>query len=281
MRLATFKSGQGLPDVLLSAFPGDTGGLLANINRWRGQLGLDPIDDAQLAQATETATFEGVIVTTVDLTGSGGQEMLGAVVVPGDGQTWFVKATGEPAAIAQLKPTFGAFARSFRLHREAAGKDGGAPGANATQSAAKGDGGVQARLSAWKPPSNWVINPSPPQFVTAAFDATNADGGAKITATMLVNDGGGVMSNINRWRDQMGLPPVERLDQQSTIDVGAGSIVVDLSAADNTRRMLAAIVSGQNQTWFFKVTGTPKGVESEMANYKLLVRGVGLGAGTP
>ena len=29
-----------MPEVALSAFPGDAGGLLPNINRWRKQIGL-------------------------------------------------------------------------------------------------------------------------------------------------------------------------------------------------------------------------------------------------
>src|ERR1043165_3704139 len=115
MRLATFRPGEGMPEVTLSAFPGDVGGLLANINRWRGQLGLAPIDEAQLARSTQTATIEGVSVTTVDLTGANGHEMLGAVIVPGDGKTWFLKAAGDPGPIAKLRPAFEQFARSFRF----------------------------------------------------------------------------------------------------------------------------------------------------------------------
>jgi hypothetical protein len=33
----------GKAEVTVSAFPGDTGGLLANLNRWRGQIGLEPV----------------------------------------------------------------------------------------------------------------------------------------------------------------------------------------------------------------------------------------------
>src|SRR5262245_43467033 len=34
-RVATFNPGEGLPEVAINVFPGDTGGLLANVNRWR------------------------------------------------------------------------------------------------------------------------------------------------------------------------------------------------------------------------------------------------------
>lgn len=268
MRLATFRTGQGTPEVTLSAFPGDTGGLLANINRWRGQIGLGPTDETQLAKSVETATVEGVSITLVDIPGAAGQELLGAVVVPGDGQTWFVKAVGEPAAIAGLKATFAAFARSFRLQAQAP-----AP--------ATGSGDVQARLSAWKPPSHWQADPKASTIVAAAYDATNSAGAAKITATMLLNDGGGVLANINRWRDQVGLPPVEKIEQQPVKDLGRGDVMVDLATTDNARRMIVSIVSSQNQTWFFKITGSPAAVEAERGAYEKLVRNVGRGEDTP
>src|SRR5580692_7387637 len=41
-------------DMSITAFPGDVGGDLANVNRWRGQVGLAPIDDAALAQTVQT-----------------------------------------------------------------------------------------------------------------------------------------------------------------------------------------------------------------------------------
>lgn len=284
MRLATFRPGTGLPEVTLAAFPGDTGGLLANINRWRGQLGLEPINEPQLSQTTQTTTIEGVVVTMVELTGSAGQQMLGAIVVPGDGKTWFVKTTGEPAAIASIKPAFVEFARSFRLKSGAAAAGAstmGSPGATGVVLPVAGAGEVQDRLSAWKPPANWSADPEASPIVAAAYNAANADGGAKITATMLLNDGGGVLSNVNRWRDQLGLPPVESLGKENIVDLGHGNMMVDISSADGARRMVSAIVAAQNQTWFFKMTGAPKSVDAERASYERLVRMVGLGESPP
>jgi hypothetical protein len=57
--------------------------------------------------------------------------------------------------------------------------------------------------------------------------------------------------------------------------------MVDISAADGARRTIAAIVSSQSQTWFFKMMGTPKGVEAERVEYERLVKEVGLGRGKP
>ena len=41
-------------DISVTSFPGESGGLLANINRWRGQLGLDALDAEQLESTDRT-----------------------------------------------------------------------------------------------------------------------------------------------------------------------------------------------------------------------------------
>ena len=279
MRLATFKPASGQPEISITAFPGDSGGLLANINRWRGQLGLEPLDQSQLAAAVETSTEGSVKVTLTDVTGSKGQEMLGAVIDPGDGKTWFVKATGEPSVIASLKPDFNAFARSFRP--AAATPDGGTPTAAVLPTPPPPTGDVHARLVAFQPPQHWKRDPAASAMVAAAYDAATPDGPARITATMLTSSGGGVLANINRWRDQLGLPPVQSLDQQPCTDLGHGDLIVDLTAQDGSRRMLAAIVTASPDTWFFKMTGPPKAIDAEHAAYEKLVRTVGLGERAP
>ena len=52
MRRGSFEVGEGtgpLADLAITVFPGDVGGDLANVNRWRGQLDLPPIAEADLA----------------------------------------------------------------------------------------------------------------------------------------------------------------------------------------------------------------------------------------
>ena len=51
MRLGSFKvdgPNAASADVSVIAFPGEAGGLISNINRWRGQLQLPPLDEDQL-----------------------------------------------------------------------------------------------------------------------------------------------------------------------------------------------------------------------------------------
>jgi hypothetical protein len=292
MRIATFRAGasEGV-EVTLSAFPGDAGGLLANINRWRGQLGMEPTTEADLAGAMRVSTDHGVDVRTLRLVGAKGQDMLGAVVRPGDGKTWFVKATGQPEAITQVSDSFAAFAGSLRLDAQAVAAPAPALGGTPTPPGSMNaplpmstvppaqQSSIGPRLPGFAPPGSWKAESNASGIVAAAFNATNADGGARITATSLFNDGGGPLANINRWREQLSLPSVGSLEEQPKTDLSKGAVLVDLRDATGARRMMAAIVPDGTggQTWFFKLTGSVKGVEAERAAFERFVRSVGLG----
>src|ERR1039458_2271134 len=52
--------------VAVSAFPGDVGGTLANVNRWRVQIGLPPIEDSALGSVTQSLAVAGGNATLVD-----------------------------------------------------------------------------------------------------------------------------------------------------------------------------------------------------------------------
>ena len=95
-------------DISVTSFQGESGGLLANINRWRGQLGLDAVDAEQLESIIERRTLAGRDFVIVDLVNDRApadkkQRVIGAIV-PAPGETWFFKMTGDDALTASQKP---------------------------------------------------------------------------------------------------------------------------------------------------------------------------------
>ena len=103
-------------DLSITAFPGNVGGDLANINRWRGQIQLPPIAAAELAAATSTVESQGLKLTVVYFTGGPAatlQRVLGAIVPVGD-STWFFKLTGPAALVAREQPAFAAYLKTIR-----------------------------------------------------------------------------------------------------------------------------------------------------------------------
>jgi len=104
-------------EVTVSSFPGDVGGLLANINRWRGQVGLGPITDQDLAKTvTPLDTPEGP-ASVVDVTGPGAEgdeTRLVGVIHPYAGKTWFYKMMGDAGVAGAEKEAFLEFVKSVR-----------------------------------------------------------------------------------------------------------------------------------------------------------------------
>ena len=283
MRVATYMTAAKV-EVVVSAFAGDAGGVLANVNRWRGQMGVAPATDAELAGMLATSLEGATRVATLEVVGADGRVMLGAIVSPGDGQTWFVKATVAGAGAAALRPEFDAFAKSFRRGGQTA-EPIAPPALDTSMSAGTvarhDDGEIAARLGKWSAPAHWATDAGGGGIAAASYQATNADGGARVTVTSLKGDGGGALSNINRWRVQLGLAAWESMPAQpfagAPTDLGNGAVMVDLVNAAGGDRMIAAVVPAGASTWFFKARGTPAGVEPERAAFERMVRVVGLG----
>jgi hypothetical protein len=118
MRKGSFavKGDGGEADLSITAFPGSTGGLLANLNRWRSQLGLAPLADADLATNVEHLDAGELHLDVVDFAGNAGGKptrTLGAVV-PHGSDTWFFKLMGPDGLVAHEKPAFLEFLRTIK-----------------------------------------------------------------------------------------------------------------------------------------------------------------------
>jgi hypothetical protein len=69
MRYATFRVGPEALELIVSWLPPRGGDVLANVNRWRGQIHLPDITAAELPTMTKTMDVNGVRATLVDMTG--------------------------------------------------------------------------------------------------------------------------------------------------------------------------------------------------------------------
>ncbi len=115
MRLATYEipDADGPVEVAITRFPGDVGGMLANINRWRGQIGLGPITEADIPAMLTTFENPGFHGATMLLEGPGQHMLAASIHEPGADRTWFVRVTATPEVAGRIREQFDAFARSF------------------------------------------------------------------------------------------------------------------------------------------------------------------------
>ncbi|MBX3364298.1 MAG: hypothetical protein KF866_05975 [Phycisphaeraceae bacterium] len=116
-RLATFliDDPDGELEVAVTRFPGDVGGMLANINRWRGQIGLGEVSDDDLPQLLEPFTTNGFEGRLVHLQGPSQHILAASIFETAQQRTWFVRVTTSPQAAERIKDDVFAFARSFSL----------------------------------------------------------------------------------------------------------------------------------------------------------------------
>lgn len=108
MRYATLKPrGAGRIDVSVVVLPGSAGGELANVNRWRGQLGLGAADELALAAARETIRTGAGPLSLYDFSSEGEKRsrmVVGLAVF--DGNAWFVKMVGDAGPVGVARTDF-------------------------------------------------------------------------------------------------------------------------------------------------------------------------------
>jgi hypothetical protein len=92
-----YSGDNGSANITVTVFPGDVGGLLANVNRWRGQAGLPAITAGEIPQVTTERIISNHRGTYVRLPGET-QSILGGLL-PFHGKTWFFKMSGDTAAV--------------------------------------------------------------------------------------------------------------------------------------------------------------------------------------
>jgi hypothetical protein len=116
MRKATFilpgDDAGAQAELAVTAFPGDVGGNLANVNRQ--QLGLAPLAAEELDSVVIHIHVGDLHIDVAELLGPAAaesqprQRVLGAIV-PFNGATWFFKLSGPDALVAAKKNEFIAF----------------------------------------------------------------------------------------------------------------------------------------------------------------------------
>jgi hypothetical protein len=118
--VASFEvtSGKDTALITVSRLPGKAGGLKANIDRWRGKVGLK--DDQPANQDPHWLVIDEVKTPYVDFEGPGDQKgsgptrLLGVVAERGP-VTWFFKMQGPPGLVKDQKTAFEAFVTSVKF----------------------------------------------------------------------------------------------------------------------------------------------------------------------
>lgn len=98
-------------DIAVTVFPGDVGGMTANLNRWRGQIGLAPATDVP----TSSLDIAGETATLVDFANDATGKRMVVVTIPHAGNSWFFKMTGDTPLVEAQKEAFLQFVKSVKF----------------------------------------------------------------------------------------------------------------------------------------------------------------------
>lgn len=118
MREITYLIGEGDAECYVTLLGGSGGGMLANINRWCGQMGQAPLTEADLAKLARIEML-GAQATIVELERGAGSStsaelLFGAVCLLPE-RSVFVKMTGPRALLERERAAFAAFCESARV----------------------------------------------------------------------------------------------------------------------------------------------------------------------
>ncbi len=242
MRYATLAIAPGL-ELSVVKLDGVAGGTLANVNRWRNQLGLAPIMDADLKATCKETTVSGRAALLVDFTGH---------AKPGGSPPMMGGPHGAPEAATSAKPE----ASPVQMPPIDAPK----PSAGITYS---------------RPPEWQELRAAPPRL------AVFAAGDAELVITAFPGDVGGELANVNRWRGQVGLEPTDEAGvAASRKSIKAGDLDAHCFFLDGAERaMAAAIVKNGDTSWFLKLTGPIATVTKERPNFEAFIASVRFDAG--
>ncbi|HZR06759.1 MAG TPA: hypothetical protein VFA61_13110 [Candidatus Udaeobacter sp.] len=276
MRRASFlvKGDQGaVADISFVSLGAAAGNVLDNVNRWLEQLGQPPISEQKLGEVAQRLRTPLGDVVIVDLAGlpkdadpTKDGRIIAAMVTTGDA-TLFFKMRGNADLTEAQK---GDFIKWVAAVCEAQTES------KPPQMAAMPPQDGAAPQIKWKMPGSWTeMRASSMRY--ASFIAS-ADNGDKIDISVVTfpGEGGSDADNINRWRGQIGLPPIDasaatsQIAPLKTADITFAT--TDIAGAKT--RTVAAWTRRDGRVWFFKATGPNAAVEKEKPNFVKFIESV-------
>jgi len=275
MRQASFtvKGDNGaVADISFVSLGSAAGNVLENVNRWLGQLGQPPITEEKLgemAQRLHTSLGDVIIVDLAGLPNNADPARDGRIVaamVTTGNSTLFFKMRGNAELAEAQKGDFIKWVAAVCNAQNQNEPPKMAAGPPADSSA--------PRIH-WTAPEGWTEVP-PSSMRYASYSAPAEEGKIDISIVTFPGEGGSDADNINRWRGQIGLAPVD--------PSAVTSQVAPLKTADTTfsitdiagpeTRTIAAWTHRDGRVWFFKATGPSAAVEKEKPNFVKFVESV-------
>jgi hypothetical protein len=256
--------------VTVSKLAGDGGGLAANLNRWRGQVGLKPLTDKDISGQPLKITDSEEVMQLFNLTAANSApdaEGILAGILPLRTESWYFKFSGPVAVLQKNEGQFAEFLRSVRI-----------PGSRKSQPAAAPSA---AKKINYTTPAGWTPSEGSSMRMVSYSIAGPDGSSADVSVVPIPGESGSVLDNVNRWRAQLQLGPLTSADDPAlgnraespagerftTHMISAEPILNGKKAAMST-----SILKRPGMTWFFKITGEAELVAANLEKFETFVR---------
>ncbi len=277
MRAANWQvAGDKRAECYLTLLAGDAGGLAANVNRWRTQMGLGPQTREELERAERIellggaavfvdfeGSFSGMAPTGANTSAQADFRLVGALRIDPQGSA-FLKMTGPSDVIAEQVEAFKQLARAL-----------GQPRATAQPHAAASEGAHHSLESGsdaltWSAPASWKEAPARPARVVTYY--VDAEQEVECYVTSLAGEAGGALANVNRWCKQLNAPEYGDLAELEQLTMlGSPAYLVDVegtstppgATAPQSTRLLGAVSTTPAGSTFVKLVGPPEIVQAQ------------------
>jgi hypothetical protein len=277
MRQASFvvKGDNGaVADISFVSLGASAGNVLENVNRWLSQIGQPAIDEQKLNQIAQHLTTSVGDVTVVDLVGmpNGADPAkdgrIIAAMTSAGGSTLFFKIRGNAALTKSQKNDF------IKWVAAVCDAQGGNKSPQSASAMPPTDNSSNPQIK-WQTPAGWSEVPASAMRY-ASFSAGANDSKVDISIVTFPGEGGSDADNVNRWRQQIGLPPMTPAAVATQVEPLKGDdtafSVVDIAGAN--ARTLAAWTRRDGHVWFFKASGPSDAVAKEKTNFVKFVQSV-------
>lgn len=255
----------------LTVLPLKGGDVLLNLNRWRGQFELPPLQTLPESES-EKIMFLGETSALFNLAGhfkdlgDNGNNFAAICLLQNDKENAYsIKFIGPSEFIAKEKANFISWVASIK-------KTESEPVTSTTPS-------ENSNSIYWTKPKDWSIAEAKPARLVTFLSKNNLE--CYITIA-----GGSALQNINRWRTQMGLSTIETLDQQEKeiLKTPLGEAICiflggEFSGGMSDKPIENAIMAGAliirpNNSIFIKMVGNKENILAEKEAFYQLTQSI-------
>ncbi|MEM1445936.1 MAG: hypothetical protein AAGF84_07775 [Planctomycetota bacterium] len=147
------------------------------------------------------------------------------------------------------------------------------------------DGSSQPRELAWDLPADFGFRDTGEtnQFrltTLRAGEPENPESALEVAVSRIAGQAGSITGNVNRWRQQLGLPP---LSQEEVVGVvewvsneSLSGMFTRIESDNGEAGTMIAWFTLDNANWFFKANGTPEALDLHREGFDALVASVRL-----